>query len=78
MSKFVLERASPLSDGLMTSRISTSLCRVIFESPDVHDASSLMTVLKEDLTILEELGYPGASATSFCLSNWLTCLLFAN
>jgi hypothetical protein len=51
----------------MTSRISTSLCRVIFESPEVHDAALLMTVLQADLTVLEELGYPGASATNFGL-----------
>lgn len=78
MSEFILERASPLCDDLMTSRISTSLCRVIFESPDVHDASSLMTVLKEDLTILEELGYPGALLPAFVSLRRLTCLLFAN
>ena len=67
MSEFVHERASPLFDGLMTSRISTSLCRVIFKSHEVHDASSLMTVLKEDLMVLKELGFPGASATTDCL-----------
>jgi hypothetical protein len=67
MSEFVRERASPLSDGLMTSRISASLCRVIFESPEVHDAASLMTVLQADLMVLRELGFPGASAPSFCL-----------
>jgi hypothetical protein len=67
MSEFVHERASPLTDGLMTSRISTSLCRVIFESPEIHDAALFMTVLQSDLTVLKELGYPGASATTFCL-----------
>ena len=51
----------------MTSRISTSLCRVIFESPEVHDAASLITVLQADLTVLKELGFPGASATIFYL-----------
>jgi hypothetical protein len=51
----------------MTSRISTSLCRVLFKSPEVNDATSLMTVLKADLTDLKELGIPGASATTFCL-----------
>jgi hypothetical protein len=64
MSKFVNERASP--GGLMTSRISTSLCRVIFESPEVHDAALLMSILQADLTVLEELGYPGASTTIIC------------
>jgi len=63
----LLLRASLLSDGLMTLRISTSLCRVIFESHKVHDAASLMTVLQADLTVLEELGYPGACSTTFCL-----------
>src|SRR5450755_4266411 len=67
MGEFVHERASPLFDGLMTSRISTSLCRVLFKSPEVNDATSLMTVLKADLTDLKELGIPGASATTFCL-----------
>jgi hypothetical protein len=62
-----MERASPLSDGLMTSRISTSLCRVIFKSTEIHDATSLMTLLQADLRVLKELGFPGASATSFCL-----------
>jgi hypothetical protein len=66
MSEFVHERASPLIDGLMSSRISTSLCRVIFNSPEVHDASSLLTVLQADLTVLKELGFHGASATTFC------------
>ena len=65
MSEFFHERASSLSDGLMASRISTSLCRVIFESPEVHDAALFMTILQADLTVLEKLGYPGASATTF-------------
>jgi hypothetical protein len=67
MSEFVHERASPLSDGMMASRISTSLCCIIFEPPEVHDAASFMTILQADLTVLEKLGYPGASATTFCL-----------
>jgi hypothetical protein len=67
MSELVHERASLLFDGLMTSSMSTSLCRVIFKSHDVYDVASLMTVLQADLTVLKELGFPGASATSFCL-----------
>ncbi|KAF8497460.1 hypothetical protein F5888DRAFT_1613660, partial [Russula emetica] len=43
---------------LKIHEISTSLCRVIFESPEVHDAASFMTVLQSDLTVLKELGYP--------------------
>ncbi|KAF8497462.1 hypothetical protein F5888DRAFT_1829389 [Russula emetica] len=39
-------------------QISTSLCRVIFESPDAHDAASFMIVLQSDLGVLEKLGYP--------------------
>lgn len=70
--------ASPLFDGLMTSRISTSFCRVIFESPNANDAASFMTVLQADLTDLEILGYPGAPSASFYLFGWLTCLLFTN
>ena len=78
MSEFTHERASPSSDGLMTSRISTSLCRVIFESPEVHDAALLMTVLQADLTVLADLGYPGASLPLFVFLKWLTRLLFTN
>jgi hypothetical protein len=78
MSEFAHERASPSSDGLMTSRISTSLCRVIFESPEVHDAALLMTVLQADLTVLEDLGYPSASLPPLVFLKWLTCLLFTN
>lgn len=59
------ERASPLPDCLMPSRISTSLCRVIFESHEAHDAALFMTILQADLTVLQNLGYPGASATTF-------------
>jgi flagellar biosynthesis GTPase FlhF len=67
MSEFVHERASPLSDILMTSRISTSLCRVIFKSTQVHDATLFMAILQGDLKVLEELGYFGASAPSLRL-----------
>jgi hypothetical protein len=67
MSEFVHERAPPLSDGLMTSRISTSLCRFIFESTEVHDATLFMAILKGDLSVLNELGYPGAPTTTFRL-----------
>ena len=67
MSEFDHVRALSLSDGLMTSRVSTSLCRVIFESPLGHDALSLMTILQESLAVLETWGYFGASATTFCL-----------
>ena len=76
MSEFVHERASLLSDGLMTSSMSTQLCRVILKSHDIHDVSSLMTVLQADLTVLKELGFPGASATSFCLPQVADFLLF--
>ena len=66
MSEFVHVRPSPLSHA-WTLRLSTSLFRVIFESPQVHDATSLMTILQVDLSVLENWGYPGASATTFCL-----------
>ena len=51
----------------MMSRISSSLCRVIFESHEVLDAASLITVLQAELTVLKELGFPGAPATTFRL-----------
>ena len=67
MSEFVHGRDSLLSDGLMTSRISSSLCRVIFESTEVHDATLFMAILQLDLRVLKELGYPGDPATAFRL-----------
>ena len=67
MSEFVHERASPLSECLITSRISTSLCRFIFESTKVHDATLFTAILKWDLSFLKDLGYSGAPATTFRL-----------
>jgi hypothetical protein len=67
MSEFVHERASPVSGHLMTSRLSTSLCRVIFKSPEVNDATLFVSILQLDLTVLKELGHPGDFATTFCL-----------
>ncbi len=52
----------------MMSRTSTSLCHVIFESPEVHDAALCVFILSAELKVLEELGYPGACATTFYLS----------
>lgn len=48
-----------------TSRVSTSLCRVIFESPKANDALSFMTILSADLKVLKQWGYNGASVTTF-------------
>jgi hypothetical protein len=50
---------------LMTSRISISLCRIIFELPKVHDALLFMTILSTDLKVLKQRGYNGASPTTF-------------
>lgn len=51
----------------MTSRLSTSLCRVIFKTPEVNDATLFVSILQLDLTILKELGHPGDFTTTFCL-----------
>jgi hypothetical protein len=53
---------------LMTSRVSTSLCRFIFESPKANDALLFMTILSTDLKALKRRGYNGASATTFYLT----------
>jgi len=66
MSEYVRERATPLFDD-RTSRVSTSLCRFIFESPKVNDALLFMTILSTDLKALKRRGYNGAPATTFCL-----------
>ena len=64
MSEFVHERASLLSDRPRTSRLSTSLCRVIFKSPEVNDATLFVGILQTDLMVLKALGHPGDSATT--------------
>ena len=50
---------------LMTCRISTSLCRIIFQSSKVKDALLFMTILSTDLKVLKQRGYNGASPNSF-------------
>src|SRR6267154_4526693 len=52
---------------LTTSRVSTSLCRFIFESPKVNDSLLFMTILSTDLKALKRRGYNGAPATTFFL-----------
>ena len=52
---------------LISSRVSTSLCRYIFESPKVNDSLLFMTILSTDLKALKRRGYNGASATAFYL-----------
>jgi hypothetical protein len=66
MSEYVRERATPLFDD-RTSRVSTSLCRFIFEAPKVNDALLFMTILSTDLKALKRRGYNGAPATTFYL-----------
>jgi hypothetical protein len=65
MSKDIRERATPLFDD-RTCRVSTSLCRFIFESPKVNDALLFMTILSTDLKALKRRGYNGAPATIIC------------
>jgi hypothetical protein len=66
MSEYVREQTTPLFDD-RTSRVSTSLCRFIFESPKVNDALLFMTILSTDLKALKRRGYNGAPATIFYL-----------
>jgi hypothetical protein len=77
MSEYFRERAAPLSDD-RTSRVSTSLCRLIFESPKVNDALLFMTILSTDLKALKRRGYDGTSSTTFIFLRWLTLLSFTN
>ncbi len=65
MSKDIRERATPLFDD-RTCRVSTSLCRFIFESPKANDSLLFMTILSTDLKALKRRGYNGAPATIFC------------
>jgi hypothetical protein len=51
----------------MTSRISTSLCRIIFDSPKANGALLFMTILSTDLKVLKQWGYDSASTTFFYL-----------
>jgi hypothetical protein len=60
VSMFVNERRC----CLMASRISTSLCHVILESPKLNDAPLFMLFLTTDLNVIEKWGYNGASATT--------------
>jgi hypothetical protein len=57
---------------LMTSRISTSLCHIILESPKLNDAPLFMLFLTTDLNVIEKWGYNGASATTVFFLRWLT------
>lgn len=40
-------------------RVSTSLCRLLFDSPKVNDALLFMTILSTDLRALKRRGYNG-------------------
>jgi hypothetical protein len=57
-------------------RVSTSLCRFIFESPKVNDALLFMTILSTDLKSLKRRGYNGApfskSRVFFGFTNMVT------
>jgi hypothetical protein len=66
MSEYVREQATPLFDD-RTSRVSTSLCRFIFESVKVNDALLFMTILSTYLKSIKRRGYNGAPATTFYL-----------
>ncbi len=66
MSEYVRERATPLFNDRV-SRVSTSLCRFIFEIPKVNDALLFMTILSTDLKALKRRGYNGAPAITFHL-----------
>jgi hypothetical protein len=75
MSEYARERSSSL---LMSSRISTSLCRIIFQLPKANDSLWLMTILSTDLTALRQCGYDSTSSTTFIFIRLLTLLSFTN
>jgi hypothetical protein len=50
---------------LMPSRVSTSLCRIIFRSPKANDSLLLMTILSADLKALRQCGHDSTSSTTF-------------
>jgi hypothetical protein len=60
---------------LMTSRISISLCRIIFDSPKASGALLFMTILSTDLKVLKQWGYDGTSTTFFIFLKWLTFII---
>ena len=49
---------------MMTSRISTSLCRIIFQSPKTNDSLLFMTILSTDLKALRQWGYDSTSSAT--------------
>ena len=57
---------------LMTYRVSTSLCHIILESPNLNDAPLFMLLLSTDLNVIEKWGYNGASAATVFFLKWLT------
>ena len=62
---------------LMSYRVSTSLCRIIFQSPKANDSLLLMTMLSTDLKVLRQCGYDGTSSIGF-IFGWLTLLSFTD
>lgn len=50
---------SPYADYVFASRVATSMCRLLFESPKVNDALLFMTILSTDLRALRRRGYNG-------------------
>jgi hypothetical protein len=63
---------------LMLSRLSTSFCRIIFQSPKANDSLLLMTILSTDLKALRQCGYDSTSSTTLIFLRWLTLLSFTN
>src|SRR6266403_1171407 len=52
---------------LMSPRVSTSLCRIIFDSPKANGALLFMTILSTDPKVLKQWGYDSACPTAFYL-----------
>ena len=50
---------------LMIFRISTSLCRIIFQSSKANGSLLFMTILSTDLKALRQWGYDSTSSTTF-------------
>src|ERR1700744_5122323 len=53
-------------------RVSTSLCRFLFESPKVNDALLFMTILSTDLKALKRRGYNGTLFSKHYVLFWFT------
>ena len=68
----ISHKTAALSHSHILHRVSTSLCRFLFESPKPHDALLLMTILDTPLKALKARGYNGR-----CIVHAVVCLLLS-